>query len=153
MAAIMAVIWAMNTAFPVSSALSGRAQGSPCARGPGIGDGLAVRFFVGDEITAGSGDVGLAGNPTPAAPDEAGAGVWMENDAGGAERARGVWSSPASGIPTVFVGVGTAPNMPGGIGGPICGPAAPVYVTASCAAPAAPAGDVARLAMASRLAT
>ena len=146
-AAIMAVIWAMNA--PFSSPLSGRAQGSPCARGPGIGDGLAVRFFVGDEITAGSGDVGLAGNPTPAAPDEAGAGVWIENDAGGAERARGVWSSPASGMPTVLVGDGTAPIMPGGIGGPICGSAAPVYASPS----AAPAGDDERPAMASRLAT
>ena len=147
MAAIMAVIWAMNT--PLSSTLSGRAQGSPCARGPGIGDGLAVRFFVVTGITDGSGDVGLAGNPTPAAPDEAGAGVWMENEAGGAERARGVWSSPASAIPTVFVGVGTAPIMPGGIGGPTCGSAAPVYASPS----ATPAGDDERLAMASRLAT
>ena len=74
----------------------------------------------------------------------------MENETGGAERARGVWSSLASGIPTVFTGVGTAPVMPGGIGGPICGPAPPVYVSASCAAPAAPTGDVARLAMASK---
>ena len=143
MAAIMAVIWAMNT--PFSSPLSGRAQGSPCARGPGIGDGLAARFL----LVTGSGDVGLAGSPTPAAPDEAGAGVWIENDAGGAERARGVWSSPASGMPTVLVGVGTAPIMPGGIGGPICGSAAPVYANPS----AAPAGDDERPAMASRLAT
>ena len=147
MAAIMAVIWAMNA--PFSSPLSGRAQGSPCARSPGIGDGLAVRFLLVTGIPDSSGDVGLAGSPTPAAPDEAGAGVSIENNAGGAGRARGVWSSPVSGIPTVFVGVGTAPIMPGGIGGPICGSAAPVYASPS----AAPAGDDERPDMASRLAT
>ena len=116
----------MNTAFLFSSTLSGRAHGSPCARGPGTGDGLAVRFLVATGITAGSGDVGPAGNPMPAAPDEAGAGVWMENEAGGAERARIVWSSSDVFSPTVFTGVGTASVMPGGIGGPTCGPAPPV---------------------------
>ena len=159
-AAIIAAICPMKAALPPSSApaaaAAGRCQGSPWARGPGVGDGLAARFLVGPagpELVAPAGVGGLAGTLTPSAPDTTGPGVWIEKDAGGAERARGVCSPPAPGIPVVSTALGTAPPIPGGIGCSICGSAPPAYVGTSCTAPAAPTGDSARLAMAAKLST
>ena len=104
-----------------------RAHGSTCGRSTAGGDGLAVRFFVATGLAAGPDEVGLVGTITPAAPNDGGAsGVWMENEAGGTERARGVWSSSDVFNPSAFTGAGTASAMPGSIGGTTSGSAPPV---------------------------
>ena len=158
-AAIIPAICSMKAALPPSpapAAAAGRCQGSPWARGPGGGDGLAARFLVAPTVpplATAAGVNGLPGTVTPSAPDATGPGVWIEKDAGGAERARGVCSSSVPAIPVMLTAVGTAPAIPGGMGGSICGSPPPEYVGASCAAAAAPTGEGARVAMAAKLST